>query len=179
MGFNLKQAANATKPEGGNFPVLQPGLYLGSVSKTECKKAQTTGTEYIALTIDVKDIKEGKALGKIWHNLFITEKNLFQIKNILAAAGIPLDADAEDRDMSTEELAGLLDKASFLIHTKIHPAENGYKEKAEIDVFGTMSGFAPIDEVQKWWDIIVEGKDPDADDSFINIPDGVDEEIVL
>ncbi len=178
MGFNLKQAANATKPEGGNFPVIPAGLYLGQVSKTEIKTSQA-GNEYINLTIDVKNIQDGKPLGKIWHILTITEKNLYQIKRIMEAAGMPLDEDAADEEMSTTDLAKLLDKASFLIHTKVRPAEGNYKERAEIDVWGTMSGFAPIDEANKWWSIIVDGKDPDADDSFMNIPEDGDEEIVL
>jgi hypothetical protein len=177
MGFNLGDLARAQKPEGGNFPVLEAGLYPASINKATVKTSQA-GNTYIQIELDVKDF-EGNNKGKVWHNLFPEhEKLAWQVSHVLKALGIDI-AELGDGDMEYEELCKLLEKGQCLINTKVEK-DNKDRDKAVIDTFGTMEGFAPLDDVDKWYSIIVEGKDPSdtpADTSFMDVKEGEDEEI--
>lgn len=179
--FSLASMKKSTKPEGGgNFEPLQPGLYLAKVEKAEPKKSNNTGTEYVALTMSVKDL-EGNDKGRIWHNLFLTEKMGWVVDEFFTAVGCPIDDDVdENAEMSPEQVAKVIDGGRVLIHTTLK--ENTYNGKTtmrpELDIWGPMSGVKSIDEAPKWVDIIINGKDPDeVDDSFMNCPEDGPEEV--
>lgn len=156
MGFKLSTINATEKPEGGGFAPLEPGLYMAHIEAAE-KKVAKTGTEMLSLTLQVKDL-EGNTKGKLWTSVYFTAKGMYGVKCLLNACQIFDCADGES-ELEIEQIANLIEKHDILIHTKIRPAEGQYKEKAEIDTFGPMGGYAPLDEVNKWYTIIVEGKE--------------------
>lgn len=182
MGFKLSSIAQAQDAQSGkSFEILQPGLYMAHIEKAEAKTA-STGTEFIEVTFQVKDL-EGNAKGRLWDRIFFTAKNMGVVKRFLMAADV-LDMDEDnDTEVEVSTLANLVEKRDMLIHTKIAPAEGNYKEKAEVDKFGPILGYRPLDEVNKWYDIITEGisenewnaRNGQSDDSFMNIPDDAPE----
>lgn len=157
MGFKLSEFMNAQPTERKEFKTLEPGLYMARIEKAEAKTAGT-GTQYIALELAVKDIPDGNSKGKLWDNLYFTAKNAYVVANFLQALGLN---DVLDEEFEIGQVASLITKHDVLINTKIEPAHDNYKERARIDTNGPMYGFASLDEVGKWYDIIVEGKEPE------------------
>lgn len=156
MGFKLSSIQSAVKPEGGNFGPIEPGLYMAHIEEAK-KVIAKTGSEGLALVLQVKDL-EGNNKGKVWHTVYFTAKNMYAVKCFMCACGI-FDAAEEDTELEIEQIAQLVEKRDILVQTKIREAHDGYKARAEVDVFGPMGGFAPLEEVNKWYTIIVEGKE--------------------
>ena len=165
MGFKLSSIAAAQKPESkGGFEILQPGLYLAHISEAKAGTCKS-GTEKVDVTLEVKDF-EGNSKGKVWESVFFTEKNAYAVGRFLKAIGVDVNDTSDDTDYTPELVAQLAEKADVLIQTKIEKGTNGYKDRARVDSFGVMGGYASLDETNKWYTIIVEGKDPDAEDEF-------------
>ena len=178
MGFKLSAINTATRPEGKKeFEPLAPGLYIANILEAKPTTA-STGTEYVKMTLEVKDF-EGNFKGKLWHNLFLTEKNAWNVGNMLAAVGCPIEDADDDAEMSVDQMAKVLEGGQVCIHTKLE--ENNWNGKVTmrpvLDVFGPMAGVAKLDDASRWYDIIVNGIDPDAVDAdeFINAPEDADE----
>ena len=166
MGFKLSSIATAQKPQGNGFTILEPGLYMVHITEATAGVCQS-GTEKVDLTMEVKDF-EGNSKGKLWDSLYFTERNAYTIGRFLNALGVDINNTTDDTDYTPALVAELASKSDMLVQTKIEKGTNGYKDRARVDTFNSMGGYAPLDEANKWYSIIVEGVDPDADDSFIN-----------
>ena len=170
MGFKLSSIATATAPSQGGFKTLEPGLYMAHIEDAAAKTA-STGTEYINITFAVKDF-EGNNKGKVWDSIFLTEKNAFTVGRFIKAIGI-YDCVDLNQEITAEQLANLARKRDLLIETKIKPAEGNYKEKAVIDIFGTIGGYENLENVNEAYAAVYGSGDdtPAAEDGdgFINI----------
>lgn len=82
---------------------IPEGSYVVSVVKTEIKKSNNSGSDYIAIEFEVI---EGKHKGaKLFHNCSLQPQALFNLKAVLAALGFDIPGKAFDLDIN--DMVGL------------------------------------------------------------------------
>lgn len=194
MGFSLrdlKEAAEKAKEAGYSKPklpdVLPAGLYVGYVENITTK-TYASGNEGFEIELIAKDVSTGDTCGRVWTRIICSESDFWKanLLRFINSVHIPENLGLEeDAEVDSKAIIDLALKTQMLIQTKVDHRE-GYKDKADIDWFGPMAGYAPLEESEKWYTIIVKGEewkddtlpeDGEAVDDFMDLGDDEPEEM--
>lgn len=167
----MNLAAIADKKIESNNKLPDPGAYMGYIEKVS-KKTSAAGNNYLSMQVKLTNA-EGKGCGCVFPMLFDSDNEFLQgqAAALLNALGIPMEG-----EMDLDQLSELICKQEVTTIIRIEEGKEGYKDKAVVDYY-TYSGFQPIADFDKYDCIINKGEAWNDDDSFMNLPDGLEEEV--
>lgn len=148
------------------------GVYYAHISKTEVRKSQA-GNEYLAVTMDLTD-KDGKKKGKLFDNIFDSDKPFLQYKlrRFIEACRIPAEG-----QMKLEDLGKLVQDSNLVVWTQI--GEFNGKEKQEANLRDAEGYYLTesFDEVYNIWAKVNDVEPLTPEDAFKKIDEADAEEL--
>lgn len=161
-------------PSSKPVSVLDSGYYKGEIVKAEMTQSKSSSATYLQITYNLVN-KQGKSCGKLWDNLFDSDKEFLRYKlaRFITALKIPLTGSFELKD-----LAKIVVGKSLIIDVGVD--DKGQRPRNQVEPFkGDM--FYPVEEWASLLGVVTEDNSPvpfDLDEDTIAADDADDADAV-